>query len=108
MSLQMVDRRLPVLLLLLAVAVLLFQGQVWFSPGTNDYYPTNDCGRNWSLALQWDPDRHCEMLLVSDDLVESVRKKILEEDPPQSGEVRFGDSLDEALKWIEELFRGFQ
>jgi hypothetical protein len=107
MSLDAVDSRLVVLLLLLAVIVM-FQGQVWFEPKVNDYYPTNDCGKNWSLALQWDPNRHCELLVVSDEVVEEVRRMIQKEDPHQPGEIRFSDSLDEALKWIEELLRGFQ
>jgi hypothetical protein len=100
------------LLLLVVLVIVMFQELGWFDPAIRDQegiYPMNDCGKNYTLVLKWDPDRHCELLTVSEEMVERVRRQIeAEEEKLHPGEIRGEDSLDKALQFIERMMRGFQ
>jgi len=76
-------------------------GQAWFSPGIDPYYPESDCGKNYSLKLQFTLPNgaQCEHArgMANEPYVRRIQKSF-------EGEGNsFTTTLDLALQYIENV-----
>lgn len=104
------------ILFLAAVIALLpairFQETAFAHPsiGEDLGYPTNDCGKNWTLFLRFTADNKNNTCVIGSIDASIVKKQVealrATEPPPEPGEIRTSGLLDQVLRAIAEKWLG--